>query len=97
MRGETLMRTVQEVDVSTGKIGSVSVPINTVRVVLTVNAAAAQGVYVALNEQDLSNNNRFLLHSVLYLDLSPYVGSNQLFFKSLDDVGPDQFVYVGIA
>ena len=97
MRGETLMRTVQEVDVSSGKTGSVSVPINTVRVVLTINQAAATGVYVALNEQDLENNNRFLLHSGQYLDLSPYAGSNQLFFKSLDGVGPDQFVYVGIA
>ena len=82
---------------SSGKIGSVSVPINTVRVVLTINQAAATGVYVALNEQDLENNNRFLLQSGRYLNLAPYVGSNQLFFKSLDAVGPDQFVYVGIA
>ena len=82
---------------SGGKIGSVSVPIKAVRVVLTCNQAAAQGVYVALNEYDLENNNRFLVHAGRYLDLSPYVGSNQLFFKSLDAVGPDQFVYVGIA
>ena len=82
---------------SSGKIGSVSVPPNAVRVVLTINQAAATGVYFALNEQDLTNNNRFLLQSGQYLNLSPYVGSNQLFFKSLDDVGPDQFVYVGIA
>ena len=71
MRGETLMKTVQEVDVSSGKTGSVSVPINTVRVVLTINQTAATGVYVALNEQDLNNNNRFLLHSGCLLYTSP--------------------------
>jgi len=91
------LRTVQEIDVSSGKTGSVSVPINAVRVVLAINQGAALGVYVALNEQDLENNNRFFLLTGQYLDLSPYVGSNQLFFKALDEVGPGQYVYVGIA
>ena len=84
-------------DVSSGKIGSVSVPPNTTRVFFTVGQGAAQGVYLAVNEQDLENNNRFLLQAGRYLNLAPYVGSNQLFFKSLDAVGPGQFVYVGIA
>tara|TARA_R100000734_G_C3224640_1_gene34849 strand:- start:261 stop:536 length:276 start_codon:yes stop_codon:yes gene_type:complete len=91
------LRTVQEVDVSEGKTGSVSVPTSTTRVLLTCNLGATLGVYVAVRENDLENNNRFLLHPNKTVNLSPYVGSNQLFFKSLDGVSPDQFVYVAIA
>ena len=88
------MRTVQELDVSGGKVASVSVPNNTTRVLITCNQAATLGVHVAINEQDLGNNQRFLIHPNRYLNLTPYVGSNQLFFKSLDGVSPDQLVYV---
>lgn len=92
------MKTVVELDVSGGKTASISVPTSTTRVMVSLNTAAqAQGVYLAVYEQDLENNQRFLLISGTVLNLSPYVGSNQLFFKAVDAVGPEQFVYVGIA
>lgn len=88
------MRTVQELDVSGGKVVSVSVPNNTTRVLITCNQATTLGAYVAINEQDLENNQRFLIHPNRYLNLTPYVGSNQLFFKSLDAVAPEQSVFI---
>ena len=92
------MKTVIELDVSSGKTASISVPNSTTRVLVSLNTAAqAQGVYLAVFEQDLENNQRFLLNGSTALNLSPYVGSNQLFFKAVDGAGPDQFVYVGIA